>query len=646
MIDINGTATIDFVLTEKSMELINGDGDLVVIGHGFNLLKVTLVDAVPDTEEKVLWTGTHAVDWSTAWESSAELMTELKSVASVGTGLHLYCERTASDFCQGCAAVDWANICTGESDPNRGDIAFKGKVLLNFVLTEKSLQLLNQGNLGVVGHGFNLLKVTVVAPKSATAINQITSTPTQDNKVYYNLAGQRVENPGKGLYIVNGKKVMMKMRISCLTVVCLLAVSGWAQPTSRQWNSEVTAGWNLGNQLECAAPGQDGESTTISNPANAMDAETAWGNPKVTNAMIAAVKDAGFNAVRIPIRWQCHITDAATMAIDAAWLNRVKEVVGYCLDNGMKVIINTHHDKWLESRPTYYYQTDNNTKLSLLWTHIAEAFSDYDYDVAFAGTNEVHVPNVYNAPTPENLSVQNTYNQTFVNAVRATGGKNLKRHLIVQTYDCDPDFGMYNGDLIVPTDIEGNGNDYLSVEVHYYKPWEYCGSTAYYYWGTAYSGYGNIPTSNEQTMINAFQRMEDIWDSQGLGIIIGEWGVTDHWDKTTSMNSIRKNITYYCKTLVSEARSRGFATFVWDNNAFGNGMEKFGIFDRNNNMSLRASWTLEGIQQGVQTGISDITVDRNTTEKIARPFIKNGKILIRKDDKTYNLLGQPIEVGQ
>ena len=267
------------------------------------------------------------------------------------------------------------------------------------------------------------------------------------------------------------------MRISCLTVVCLLAVSGWAQPTSRQWNSEVTAGWNLGNQLECAAPGQDGESTTISNPANAMNAETAWGNPKVTNAMIAAVKDAGFNAVRIPIRWQCHITDAATMAIDAAWLNRVKEVVGYCLNNGMKVIINTHHDKWLESRPTYSYQTNNNSKLAQLWTHIAEAFSDYDYDVAFAGTNEVHVPNVYNAPTPENLSVQNTYNQTFVNAVRDTGGKNLKRHLIVQTYDCDPDFGMYNGDFIVPTDIEGNGNDYLSVEVHYYKPWEYCGST-------------------------------------------------------------------------------------------------------------------------------------------------------------------------
>ena len=374
-----------------------------------------------------------------------------------------------------------------------------------------------------------------------------------------------------------------------------------------------------------------------------MQAETSWGNPTVTQETLQAVKDAGFNAVRIPVRWQCHITDAATMTVSADWIQRVKEVVDYAHGLGMKVIINTHHDMWLESRPTNYYKDGNNNHLTLLWTQIANAFKDYDYNLAFAGTNEVHVPNNWNAPTAENLSVQNSYNQTFVNAVRATGGNNLKRHLIVQTYNCDPDFGMYNGDFIVPTDIEGNGNDYLSVEVHYYKPWEYCGSGTYYYWGTAYSGYGNIPASNEQTMINVFQKMKDTWGSLGLGIIIGEWGATDHWDNAINMNSIRSNFTYYCKTLVSEARSRGFATFVWDNNTFGNGEEKFGIFDRNNNMNPRATWTLTGIQQGVQTGISDITVDRNTNEKSTRAFIKDGKVLIRKGDKTYNLLGQPVE---
>lgn len=82
-----------------------------------------------------------------------------------------------------------------------------------------------------------------------------------------------------------------------------------AQKTARQWNSEVTAGWNLGNQFECSAPGQDGESMDIGEPDGADNAETAWGNPVVTKKTIKAVHDAGFNAIRIPVRWQCHITN-------------------------------------------------------------------------------------------------------------------------------------------------------------------------------------------------------------------------------------------------------------------------------------------------------------------------------------------------
>ena len=89
-----------------------------------------------------------------------------------------------------------------------------------------------------------------------------------------------------------------------------------AQKTARQWNSEVTAGWNLGNQFECSAPGQDGESMAIGEPDGADNAETAWGNPVVTKKTIKAVHDAGFNAIRIPVRWQCHITNpAAKMAM-------------------------------------------------------------------------------------------------------------------------------------------------------------------------------------------------------------------------------------------------------------------------------------------------------------------------------------------
>lgn len=434
------------------------------------------------------------------------------------------------------------------------------------------------------------------------------------------------------------------MNFSFLTIGCMMAVSVMAQPSARQWNSEVTAGWNLGNQLECPPGGWNNESTSFGNPANAMQAETAWGNPVVTQETLQAVKAAGFNAVRIPVRWQCHITNATTMTIDEQWMQRVKEVVGYALNCGMKVIINTHHDKWLESRPTYYYQTDNNQRLTLLWTQIANAFKDYGYEVAFAVTNEVHIPNNWNAPTQENLNVQNSYNQTFIDAVRATGGNNLKRHLIVQTYNCSLPFGMENGGFVVPTDIDGNGKDYMSVEVHYYTPWDYCGTNSYYYWGQAYKDYGPIPDYDEESLKNDFKQMADVWGQQGLGIVIGEWGITDHWTSPSGKARIHEDMSYYCKTLVSEARQRGFSTFVWDNSVFGNGEEKFGIFDRNNNMTLTADWIVSGILQGIATDIEMYVAGQNKglgTHPVK--LLRQGKVYIMKNGQRYDLAGRRFE---
>ena len=279
-----------------------------------------------------------------------------------------------------------------------------------------------------------------------------------------------------------------------------------SHPTAKEWNAGVV-GWNLGNQFECSAPGQDGESMAIGNPDGSIKAETAWGNPVVTKKMIKAVKDAGFNAIRIPIRWQCHITNPQAMSIDKAWIARIKEVVDWCLANDLKVIINTHHDKWLEGRPTNMYKEENNQKLALLWMNIASEFAQYDYRVAFAGTNEVHIKDNWGKPTAENLAVQNSYNQTFIDMVRATGGNNEKRHLIVQTYVCNPDFGINNGDFIVPTDMEGNSNDYMSVEFHYYTPWDYAGECKYNYWGDPYKSKGEASSSDEKTMSDFFDKV-------------------------------------------------------------------------------------------------------------------------------------------
>lgn len=392
------------------------------------------------------------------------------------------------------------------------------------------------------------------------------------------------------------KTISFTFRVIVIGILSFICVNSMAQVTAKQWNKDVV-GWNLGNQFECSAPGQDGESMAIGMPDNSIKAETAWGNPVVTKKVIKAIKDAGFNAIRIPVRWQCHITNTQAMSIDKEWIKRIKEVVGWCLDNDLKVIINTHHDKWLEGRPFHQYKEENCQKLALLWFNIASEFASYDYRVAFAGTNEVHVKDNWGQPTAENLEVQNAYNQTFIDIVRATGGNNAKRHLIVQTYVCNPDFGINNNDFIIPTDAEGNDNNYMSVEFHFYNPWEYAGDCKKYFWGEAYKQYGEIPESNEKTMSDFFDKVNAIWGTKNLGIIIGEWGVTDHY-KGSQSDLIHENMTYYCKFFVSEARKRGFSTFIWDNNAFGNGQEKFGIFDRERGMKVKAEWILKGIKEG------------------------------------------------
>ena len=381
-------------------------------------------------------------------------------------------------------------------------------------------------------------------------------------------------------------------------------------PTAQQWNKDVV-GWNLGNQFECSAPNQDGESIEIGNPANSINAETAWGNPRVTKEMIQAVKNAGFNAIRIPIRWQCHITDAEAMSIDPAWIARIKEVVGWCLDNDLKVIINAHHEKWLESRPTYQYKEENCQKLALLWMNIASEFANYDSRLAFAGTNEVHVKDNWDAPTAENLEVQNAYNQTFVDAVRATGGNNAKRHLIVQTYVCNPWFGIENGDFIIPKDLDGNGNNYMSVEFHFYQPWSYAGypntGDRYDYWGADYKTAGKVPDEDEIWMTDFFDKAVNTWSNKGLGIVIGEWGVTNR--NTSNPDKVHENMNYYCNFLTKEAHDRGFSTFVWDNNKFKYGPENYGIFDRRNSMTVNAPWILNGIYkpEGLK-GYEDISI--------------------------------------
>ena len=385
----------------------------------------------------------------------------------------------------------------------------------------------------------------------------------------------------------------LKAIILLLAIISIQSRAMEHDVDAQTWCKNVVMGWNLGNSLE------------------AEGTETSWGNPATTADMIKAIKGEGFNAVRIPVRWGQHC-DMSTMTIDEKWLSRVKEIVDWCLAEDMYVIINTHHDLWLEHYPTNAKKTELNEKLGKLWTNIATAFADYDGRLAFAGLNEVNAEGNWGlTPTQENYDVTNSFNQTFVDAVRATGGNNAQRNLIVQSYRCNPTMGLTN--LVVPTDPTPNR---LSVEFHYYDPYSYCSGAAgsYNYWGIAFSDKGTVtPDGNEKSLANFFLTIREKWWEQGLGVVIGEYGCSCHYttaDKATQ----EANMQYYMKCLVSEARKNGFAAFVWDNNAYGNGSEKFGIFDRKNGMKVRTPFFLDGIKEGSSTQyVAD--VDYNMTDK-------------------------------
>lgn len=364
----------------------------------------------------------------------------------------------------------------------------------------------------------------------------------------------------------------------------------------------INVGWNLGNALESYYEGYPDDINT----------EISWGNPKVTPEMIHKVREAGFNAVRVPVRWYPHVVDVNDMnIIDKKWLDRVKEVVDYCIDNNMYVILNTHHEDWMESFPLFINKEEILRKERNLWRAIATFFRDYDEHLIFAGTNEVEIN--WQKPTSENLEVQNSFNQCFVDAVRSTGGKNYYRNLIVQMYATNPDYA-FDGQFLIPRDVNDGR---LIVEFHYYRPSGFaymdCKNHTYtdffYFWGSDFNCFNHDAVSfieDEEYIDNYFSKIRSEWIDKGIPVVMGEYGIVTTLND--GIGNIDKQIAskeYYMKYVTSTARKYGIVPFVWDNGSFytkpdKDGKEHFGLFDRKNDMQQNnvSSAIINGIMEG------------------------------------------------
>lgn len=271
--------------------------------------------------------------------------------------------------------------------------------------------------------------------------------------------------------------------------------------TSLQLSQLMGAGWNLGNSLE------------------AIGGETAWGNPATTQAFMTAVKAAGFKTARIPVSWKQYAD--ANDVISATWMARVTQVVDYAQAAGLYAIINIHWDGgWMQ--PTYAAQAVANARLTKFWTQIANNFKAYDDTLLFAGTNEVMVDGDYGTPKAEYVAVQNGFNQQFVTAVRATGGNNAVRHLVVQGFNTNIDHTI--NFAVLPTDT---AKDRLMMEVHFYDPYDFAlnDKSTIWQWGAgATDARAKLAGFDEAWVDAQFQRMKAKYVDNGVPVILGEFG--------------------------------------------------------------------------------------------------------------------------
>jgi len=313
--------------------------------------------------------------------------------------------------------------------------------------------------------------------------------------------------------------------------------------TAAEAVNNITAGWNLGNTLDAT-----GEWIAKGSYVNF---ETAWGNPVTTKEMITRIKEAGFNAIRVPVTWEFHID--ADGNVEREWMDRVQELVDYVISQDLYCILNMHHDggagtqSWVRAATKNY--SKNKDRFARVWEQIAERFKDYPEKLLFEAINEPldEAGNWGNASSDANLGLA-MYHQSFVNTVRNSGGHNRYRNLIVMTYAGSHDKEALDKFKLPKDKVEGH----LILEVHSYDPvgfswYEASWTTVRSTWGTE-ADYKEI--DEDMLMLKNYS------EKLGVPVIIGEFGSEDKDNDSERA----KHASYF----VGTAAKYGIKCFWWD----------------------------------------------------------------------------------
>lgn len=373
--------------------------------------------------------------------------------------------------------------------------------------------------------------------------------------------------------------------------------------SSVQFASAMQSGWNLGNTFESAEYGNKNNKLKAS---NGKSYETAWGMPETTEKMIYTVAAKGFKTIRIPISWHNHITDGDNYTIDPAWLARVKVVVDWARKNKMFVIINIHHDNLTSAQmsTTYGFSVNPNSSeeqetskkyIKRIWEQVADYFKDYDNHVIFELLNEPRNMDLANAFNPDSSvefdcnGVIKQYEQVALDAVRASGGNNANRFVMVPYYAASP-WKYSNWSL--PTD---SASDKLLISTHAYDPYSFA-----MYNGTENTDFSESVEGAE--LKNLFDSLNTKWVSKGRGVVMGEGSCSDKGNTSDRLA--------WFKSYVAKAKAIKCPLILWDNMATistgaTDASERHGYFNRNN-----CTWYFEELVNAMITTAGG-TIDGN-----------------------------------
>ena len=304
--------------------------------------------------------------------------------------------------------------------------------------------------------------------------------------------------------------------------------------TAKDAVKNMGVGWNLGNTLDAA----DASKTWTTTEQH----ETCWGQPVTKPELLKMMKEAGFGAIRVPVTWYQEMDSEGK--VNDAWMNRVKEVVDYVLDNGMYCIINVHHDtgdgkQWLHASTTNY--NTNKAKYEYLWKQIAEKFKNYDQKLLFEAYNEMlDDKNTWNEPSDktDGYKAINSYANSFVTTVRNTGGNNKDRNLVVNTYSAS---SMANAmkNLDLPEE-----SGHIIFQLHSYPNWKSESN--------AKSEIDNLISNIKSNLLNR------------APVIIGEYATFTTWPADLDYYTTDKKVALYAMDyMIKKTKENGIGTFYW-----------------------------------------------------------------------------------